>query len=140
VADGRYVTGMELLGRTKVDISRERVGWLVGECVGVKWRLVVRLDETERFPNEGRCNETGRLSFERYCSESASCTCWDPFLVLAAFESERIVWVKSKAGDRASLKSQDFSAGMNRCPNKKPAMNAFVRKLGDGMVWVPQVD
>ena len=31
-----------------------------------------------------------------------------------------------------SLKSQDFSAGMNRWP-KKPAMNVFVRKPGDGM-------
>ena len=93
------------------------------------------MDEGERFPAEG-CAGTGRLSFTgyRYRCESTLCARWDLFPVFAAFKPERVgSRGKPSAGDRASLKSQDRSAGMNRCPKKKPAMNVFVRKPGDGM-------
>ena len=108
MAGGRYVAGWELSGRTKVEILRERIGLLVGECVGVKRRAIVMLDEAERFPTEGR-NKTETLSSTEYCNKSALRACWYSSLVLAAFESERR---GSKAGDRA--RNQDFSFGSER--------------------------
>ena len=65
---------------------------------------------------------------------NASCSLGSIFVIRSVQVKRVGCEGRPKAGDRASLKSQDFSAGMNRCPKKKPAMNDFVRN--PEMAWV----
>ena len=67
--------------------------------MGVRCRLGIRVNETERSLNERR-TKTGKSSFTRYLCRREStlhCTLWDPFLVLAALRSETVGRKVSKA-------------------------------------------